>query len=208
MQGEVHHPVFARFFDRLSRCVDDVGPRRDQLLAGLTGRVLEIGAGNGISFSHYPTSVTEVIAVEPEPYLRAKARAAAQTAPVRVNVQAGVAGELPFPDESFDAAVACLVLCSVPDQPTALGELRRVLKAGAQLRFLEHVRAPTAAKARSQALVDRSRIWPGLFGGCHCARDTVTAIQAAGLRIDLLERFDLGPSVILTNPHVLGYAVR
>jgi ubiquinone/menaquinone biosynthesis C-methylase UbiE len=207
MGSEIRHPAFARFFDRLSRWVDDVGPHRDELLAGLTGRVLEIGAGNGIGFSHYPSTVTEVVAIEPEPYMRAKAEQAAAMAPVPVSVQAGTAEELELPDGSFDAAVASLVLCSVRDPSTALREIRRVLRAGGELRFLEHVRAPTR-KARVQAIADRSRIWPGLFGGCHCSRDTAAAIEAAGFRINQVESFDIGPSVILTNPHVLGRAVR
>jgi ubiquinone/menaquinone biosynthesis C-methylase UbiE len=209
MPSTVRHPLFARWFDRLSRAMEpELGPRRDALLSGLSGRVLEVGAGNGIGFRHYPSTVNEVVAIEPEPYLRAKAEQAAATAPVPVTVHAGVAAELDQPDASFDAVVACAVLCSVPDQPEALGELRRVLKPGAELRFLEHVRASTPARARVQALADGSRLWPSVSGGCHCARDTAAAIEAAGFRIDRLERFNLGPSVILTNPHILGRAVR
>lgn len=186
----------------------EVGARRDELLAGLTGRVLEIGAGNGIGFSHYPASVSEVVAIEPEPYLRARAEEAAASAPVPVRVLPGTAEALDVPDGSFDAAVASLVLCSVPDQPRALRELRRVLRAGAELRFFEHVRAPTPGKARVQALADGSRIWPAVSGGCHCNRDTPVAIEAAGFRITQLKRFDVGPSLTLTNPHVLGRALR
>ena len=177
-------------------------------MAGLNGCVLEIGAGNGVGFSDYPSSVSEVVAVEPEPYLRAKAQRAAAAAPVPVSVQAGVADRLELPDASFDAAVASLVLCTVPDQPAALRELRRVLKAGGELRFLEHVRAPTPHKARVQAIADGSRIWPRLGGGCHCSRDTPAEITAAGFTIDRLESFDVGPSLVLTNPHVLGCAMR
>src|ERR1700693_2906033 len=93
MAEELRHPLFARFFDRLSRVMEkDLGPFRDQLLAGLEGRVLELGAGNGINFAHYPQSVTEVVAIEPEPYLRGKASAAAAQAPVPVTVRPGLAG--------------------------------------------------------------------------------------------------------------------
>lgn len=209
MPTEVRHPLFARWFDRLSRSMErEVGPRRDALLAGLTGRVLEIGAGNGIGFRHYPWTVSEVVAIEPEPFMRAKAERAAQAAAVPVSVHAGVVEALEHPDGSFDAAVSCAVLCSVPDQQTALRELRRVLKAGGELRFLEHVRAPTPGRARVQAIADGSRIWPLLGGGCHCSRDTAAQIQAAGFRIERLEHFNLGPSLNLTNPHVLGRAVR
>src|SRR5436309_15868292 len=112
MQDEFKHPLFARLFDRLSAVMErDLGPVRDRLTAGLTGRVLELGAGNGSNFSHYPATVDEVLAIEPEPYLRAKALEAAARAPIQVTVKAGLAGELALEPESFDAAVCSLVLC-------------------------------------------------------------------------------------------------
>src|SRR6185503_8191601 len=100
-----------------------------------------IGAGNGINFANYPPEVTEVVAVEPEAYLRDKAMQAAATAPVEVTVLNGLADALPFEDGSIDAAVTSLVLCSVPDQSRALSEIARVLKPGGRLRFYEHVLA-------------------------------------------------------------------
>jgi ubiquinone/menaquinone biosynthesis C-methylase UbiE len=206
---DVKHPLFARFFDRLSGVMEkEVGQWRDELLAGLSGRVIEIGAGNGMNFRHYPASVTEVVALEPEPYLRAKAQRAASSAPVRVSVRAGVADALEVADASFDAAVACLVLCTVPDQQAALAELRRVLKGDGQLRFLEHVRSEKPGKARVQTLMDGAGIWPRLAGGCHSSRDTVSAVQAAGFRVQRERSIDVGPPWMLTNPHVLGSAVR
>jgi ubiquinone/menaquinone biosynthesis C-methylase UbiE len=206
---EVRHPLFARFFDRLSRFMEaEVGQRRDQLLAGLDGRVLEIGAGNGINFGHYPDSVSEVVALEPEAYLRAKAEEAAKAAAIRVTVQPGVAERLDFPDVSFDGVVACLVLCSVSDPADAIAELARVLKPGGSLRFFEHVRAPGGTKARLQSWADGSGIWPRLGGGCHSARDTVAAIESAGFRVQELEQLTVGPGWAITNPHVLGRASR
>jgi ubiquinone/menaquinone biosynthesis C-methylase UbiE len=103
---------------------------RRKLLAGLAGRVLEVGAGNGLNFAHYPPAVTEVLAVEPEPYLSGLAQAAAAQAPVPVRVVDGTADALPTPDASMDGAVASLVLCSVPNQARALAELDRVLRPG------------------------------------------------------------------------------
>src|SRR5712691_4607513 len=100
---------------------------RRRLLAGLEGRVVELGAGSGINFRHYPDSVTEVVAVEPEDYLRGLAEQAATTAPVPVRVVSGVSGDLPLEDASCDAGVACLVLCTVPDPRRALAELARVI---------------------------------------------------------------------------------
>jgi len=209
MPTDIQHPLFARLFDRLSRVMErDVGVRRDELLAGLSGRVLEIGPGNGMNFSHYPGTVEEVVALEPEPYLRAKAHDAARTARVPVSVRAGVADHLELPDASFDAAVASLVLCSVPEQASALAELRRVLKPGGELRFMEHVRSSNPGKARLQTILDGAGIWPHVSGGCHCARDTVTAMRVAGFRVERVSSIGFGPSWLITNPHVLGCAVR
>lgn len=205
--SDVRHPIFSRFYERLSRLMErDVGERRDELLAGLTGRVVEIGAGNGMNFAHYPSEVEEVVAFEPEAYLREKAEAAAAKAPVRVTVDDAPADPLPLPDGSIDTAVASLVLCTVPDPGRALAELRRVLKPGGELRFMEHVRSRAPRKARLQRRLDRLGIWPWFAGGCHCSRDTVAAIEAAGFSVERVRDFELGPSWGITNPHVLGVA--
>jgi ubiquinone/menaquinone biosynthesis C-methylase UbiE len=204
---QVHHPFFARCFDRLSRWMEpEVGKHRDRLVTGLEGRVLEVGAGNGVNFSRYPQSVREVVALEPEPFLRAKAELAAQRAPVPVRVQAGVAAPLPFESDTFDAAVACLVLCTVPDLHAALNELRRVLKPDGELRFLEHVRSDRATKARIQRLSDASHIWPLVGGGCHCSRPTAEAVTQTGFEITELESLHFGPPWFITNPHMRGIA--
>lgn len=203
----VRHPIFSRFFDRLSRLMErEVGEHRQELLTGLSGRVVEIGAGNGMNFQHYPHTVEEVVALEPEAYLREKAEEAARRAPVKVSVRDGLADPLPLQDGEFDAAVASLVLCTVPGPGRALSELRRVLKPSGELRFLEHVRSDRPRKARIQGRLDRSGIWPRVGGGCHCARDTVGAIESAGFRVDRVRSLDFGPSWVITNPHVLGVA--
>jgi ubiquinone/menaquinone biosynthesis C-methylase UbiE len=204
---EVRHPLFARFFNRFAGLMErELGERRRELLAGLSGRVLEVGAGNGMNFRHYPASVDDVVALEPEPYLRSKAELAAREAPVKVGVGSAAAYPLPLEDESVDAAVTSLVLCTVPDQQAALAELRRVLKPGAELRFMEHVRSHRPRKARVQDWSDRSGIWPRMAGGCHCARKTVGAIEAAGFEIESVRDFGLGPSWSITHPHVIGVA--
>jgi ubiquinone/menaquinone biosynthesis C-methylase UbiE len=204
------HPIFARVFARVSPGMDAQGAveHRRALLSGLAGRVLEVGAGNGLNFAHFPPAVTEVLAVEPEPYLRALAETAAQRAAIPIRVVDGTADALPRPDASMDAAVASLVLCSVPDQARALAELRRVLRPGGELRFFEHIQADTAGLAWAQRLADL--IWPTLVGGCHTSRDTLTAITTAGFQITSVQRFRFPDSRLPSPaaPHVLGIARR
>ena len=138
------HPLFARWYARTSLLMErGIAVHRAKLLAGLSGKVIEVGAGNGLNFRHYPSTVAEVVAVEPEPYLRELAVAAAERAPVPVRVVAGTADRLSAAESEFDGGVASLVLCSVPDQAVALTELRRAIRPGGELRFFEHVRADT-----------------------------------------------------------------
>ncbi|MFC4017217.1 class I SAM-dependent methyltransferase [Micromonospora sp. GCM10011542] len=206
------HPIFARVYERLSVTMDRAGvaEHRHTLVAGLSGRVIEVGAGNGRQFAHYPPTVTEVVAVEPETYLRAAAARAAQAAPVPVRVVDALAERLPGGDCEYDAAVVGLVLCTVPDQGAALAEIRRVVRPGGQLRFLEHVVAEEPGALRRIQRVADATLWPHLFGGCHTARDTATAIEAAGFVITDLRRFRLpenGPTSP-SSPIVLGTATR
>jgi ubiquinone/menaquinone biosynthesis C-methylase UbiE len=206
----VHHPIFARFYDRLGREAEARGAseHRDRLLAGLEGRVVEVGAGNGLNFPHYPPTVTEVVAVEPESYLRERAEEAARAAPVPVTVVDGTADALPAQDATFDAGVASLVLCSVPDQAAALAELHRVIRPGGELRFYEHVVSTKPRLARMQRIADHT-IRPFLAGGCRAGRDTLAEIEAAGFVVESCDRFDfLVCPVDVSAPHVLGTARR
>ncbi len=206
------HPIFARVYERVSVAMDRAGAagHRRELLAGLSGRVIEIGAGNGRMFAHYPPGVTEVLAVEPEPRLRASAVVAAHRAPVPVRVVDGVAEDLPGGDGSFDAAVTGLVLCSVAEQHVALAEIHRVVRPGGQLRFLEHVAADRPGWMRRTQRIADATLWPRMFAGCHTGRDTAAAIEAAGFVITGLRRFTFppgGPSGPAA-PHILGSATR
>lgn len=203
----VRHPIFARLYPGMARAMERGGmaEHRAALLAGLTGEVIEIGAGSGSNFPHYPPTVTRVLAVEPEPRLRRTAQAAADGAPVTVEVVDGLAAHLPADDRSADAVVCALVLCSVPDQHAALREIHRVLKPNGQLRFLEHVRADTPGMVRVQRLLDAT-LWPHLAGGCRTGRDTATAIRQAGFGVDRIDRFRFPDLRSPLSSHILGQA--
>lgn len=208
----VHHPVFARFYARMSVTADlkgGIAAHREELLSGLSGRVIEIGAGNGLNFAHYPGAVSEVVAIEPERSLRQLAAGAGMRAEVPVDVVPGTAEALPVKSEAFDAAVASLVLCTVRDLPRALGEIKRVLRPGGELRFFEHTLASGRALATAQRAVDRT-VWPLLFGGCHTARDTLAAIEAAGFELGTYRRLRIPERGVQlpSSPCVLGVARR
>ncbi len=205
---EVRHPIFARLYARFSADEEAKGGAelRDELLAGLAGRVVEVGAGHGLNFAHFPIAVTEVVAIEPEPHLRELASEAAARAPVPVTLVDGVADSLPLPDASCDAAVCSLVLCSVADPDAALAEVRRVLRPGGGLRFYEHVLADTPGLARVQRVINVAH--PLLAGGCHITRDTEAAIERAGFEIVRIRRFRFAPMLPSkhVSPKILGTA--
>jgi SAM-dependent methyltransferase len=208
---DIERPRFARMYVKASGNAERRGAteHRRRLLDGLAGTVVELGAGHGLNFPHYPPTVSAVIAIEPEPTLRAHATEAAANAPVPVRVLGGVADELPLEDASVDAAVASLVLCSVPDPDRALAELHRVLRPGGELRFYEHVIPNCQPRRLLLQAADHSGLWPRIAGGCHPARDTTTAIERAGFEIQASERLMFAaarfePSI----PYILGKATR
>jgi ubiquinone/menaquinone biosynthesis C-methylase UbiE len=172
----IRNPLFAWYFARCGARNEERGNRelRRETLAGLDGRVVEVGVGTGLNFPHYPPEVREVLAVEPEPYLRERATETARSAPVPVRVVDGTADRIPT-DEAYDAVVVSGLLCSVADPVAALAEFRRVLRPGGRLRFYEHVRSHDAVFGQAQDAADL--VWPRLMGGCHCNRDTLAAIR-------------------------------
>jgi ubiquinone/menaquinone biosynthesis C-methylase UbiE len=209
MSSSVNHPVFARLYTRLiapSLARQGGDELRRRVLSGLSGTVVEVGAGDGANFAHYPETVGRVIAVEPESHLRARAGSRADE---RVVLRDADAADLPLGDGEADAVVFCLVLCSVPSQATALAEARRVLRPDGELRFLEHVQAAEpGAVRRLQGVLDTT-LWPRLCGGCHLGRDTAAAIEHAGFDVVEIDRFSFpdgarGPS----SSVILGRAVR
>ncbi len=205
------HPVVARLLPALISRADERGARehRKELLSYLAGRVIEVGAGTGANFPWYPPEVTDVVAVEPEPYLRQRARKAAQSGAVPIRVVDGVAERLPFPDRTFDAGVASLLLCSVCDPALALGEFARVIRPGGVLAFYEHVRSTDGRLALLQRALDAT-LWPLVSGGCHCSRDLLPMMDSSGFRVEEVRRILFRPSALFVHlgPYVLGRARR
>lgn len=207
---KVSHPFCARLYAKQSQVAESrgVAEQRRRMLAGLVGNVVEIGAGNGLTFAHYPQAVTLVHAFEPDPYLRGLAARAADDAAVPVKVADAVAEDLPLEDASVDAAVASLVLCSVRDPARAIAELHRVVRPGGELRFNEHVVSERAVGRALQITADAT-LWPTLSGGCHLARDTRTALIDGGFGIERVERFVFRVSALdPPKTHILGTARR
>ena len=195
---ERRHPLFARCLARSAAIAERKGADvlRRRLVEGLAGRVVEIGAGTGVQFRHYPPAVTEVIAIEPEPTLRAMATEAAREAPVPVRVLSGLADALPLDDGEVDAGVCAGVLCSVDDPAAALRELARVIRPDGELRFYEHVASSRPRAAALQRGLDASGIWAHAMGGCHTARRSDATIAAAGFAIERVERFSFRPTLL------------
>jgi ubiquinone/menaquinone biosynthesis C-methylase UbiE len=183
MPSEHEHPWFARLYERLTARADLRGndKMRARLAAGLNGRVLEIGAGNGLNFRYYAAGL-HVVGIEPDPHMLTRAVPRMSRAAAKIDLAAADGQSLPFRSGSFDAAVVCLVLCTIPDPGAALSEVRRVMKPGGQVRFFEHVRAPGRVIAAIQNAVDP--VWARAFAGCHPNRDTAEVIRSAGFRIE------------------------
>jgi ubiquinone/menaquinone biosynthesis C-methylase UbiE len=164
-----------------------LSPLRERVCAGLTGEVLEIGFGSGTNVPFYPGTVSKVTAVEPSHVSWELARSRVRSSGVRIE-RAGLDGQaLPFPDGSFDSALSTWTMCTIPDAPAALREVRRVLKPGARLHFLEHGLAPHAAVRRWQRRFEP--IQKRVAGGCHLTRQIPDLITAAGFTIIEADQF-------------------
>ncbi|HYD10289.1 MAG TPA: class I SAM-dependent methyltransferase [Acidimicrobiales bacterium] len=157
---------------------------RAELLGGISGRVLEVGAGTGLNLPHYDgAAVTDLVLTEPDAAMRTKLDIKAVALGVKATVVDAGAERLPFDDESFDAVVSTLVLCSVRDQQAALAEIRRVLRPGGTLVFLEHVAAEhDAHRLKRQRRLEP--VWKRVLGNCHLTRRTEQAIRDAGFTFE------------------------
>ena len=183
------HRWFAATYDLLNRGVERrvFGPLRLWVVGEATGNVLEIGAGTGASFPYYQ-HVQQLTVVEPDPHMLARAERRAAVLGLDAELRQAPAEELPFPDQTFDAVVCTLVLCSVGDPRRVLAEVRRTLKPRGTLRFIEHVRAD-GRLGRIQDFI--APCWQRLAAGCHLNRRTMQTIQESGFRLDRIERVNL-----------------
>jgi 2-polyprenyl-3-methyl-5-hydroxy-6-metoxy-1,4-benzoquinol methylase len=205
----VDNPFFARLWTFLSTHEPEalVALRRENL-AGLSGRVLEVGAGTGTNFEFYPDTVTEVVAVEPERRLAVLALKAAAAASVPVTVSGQTVEQFAATGEPFDGVVCSLVLCSIDEPDSVVAQLLSLLRPGGELRYLEHV-ASSGARARLQKLADAT-VWPRLSGNCHTYRHTEESIASAGFRVTGERREWVMPAwmPLPTGEFAIGRAVK
>ncbi|HEU5253935.1 MAG TPA: methyltransferase domain-containing protein [Solirubrobacterales bacterium] len=200
--------MFSAFYDRAFAATEEAGLRqmRAELLRQARGRVLELGSGTGLNLELYPREGLDSLTLtEPDPHMfKQLQERAKEKCPGADLLEAG-AEKLPFDDDSFDTVVVTLVLCTVPDQPAALREISRVLAPGGQLLFLEHVRAEDPGLAKWQDRLEKP--WRFLGDGCHCNRDTVAGIRAAGFEVDEVDRGELPKAPPIVRPLERGTAV-
>src|SRR6516165_324881 len=195
--------IFAACYDRMNARMEEAGMRafRTGLLAQAQGRVLEIGAGTGLNLALYGPELESLTVTEPErPMLKRLEQHVQERTPSALVLRAP-AEDLPFEDGSFDTAVSTLVLCGVDDQPRALRELRRVLRPGGQLLFIEHVRSDDPRTAHMQ---DRMNWLNRLVVCCDCNRPTLGSIQEAGFTITQVEHTALPKAPKFASPTIIG----
>ena len=218
--------LFASYYDRALKATEEngLGAMRTALLAGASGRVVEIGAGTGVNLDLYGEGVEDLTLIEPDPHMGAKLRErlaargveagadpmaattdAEEAAPVPARLVAAPAEALPFEDDTFDTAVATLVLCTVPDPVAAIGELARVLKPGGKLLFIEHVRNADPDGARWQDRLEKP--WRFMADGCYCNRDTEANLRASSFTVETVEHGKMPKAMPIVRPLIRGTAV-
>jgi ubiquinone/menaquinone biosynthesis C-methylase UbiE len=199
--SRIHAWVLAHLGKRYERMVVE---RKRALFAGIGGNVLEIGPGTGPNLVYYPSGI-HWLGVEPNPYMYPYLRAAAERAGLQVDLRTGTAERLPADDNSMDAVVSTLVLCSVRDPEGVLQEVRRVLKPIGRFLFLEHVAAPPGTRLRKvQTFIHP--LWKIIGDGCHPDRETGPAIEHAGFAQVHYENFRLPLGPVATQ--IAGFAVK
>lgn len=201
--------LFARVYDRAVAATEEACFQawRAELLADLSGTVVELGAGSGANLAHYPATVERLVVTEPEPLMLSQLRRRLDRVDggIDVTVQRASAASLPLGDDEADAVVATLVLCSVPDQAAVLAEVRRILRPGGRFVFLEHVAAEDRPdRLRWQQRLDH--VWPFFVGGCHLTRRTEAAIVEAGFALDEVTHESARKAVPVVRPTIRGRA--
>ncbi|HEY0280975.1 MAG TPA: class I SAM-dependent methyltransferase [Solirubrobacterales bacterium] len=200
--------VFARVYDRALKATEEngLGAMRRDLLETASGRVIEVGAGTGVNLELFGAGVEDLTLVEPDPHMGAQLRKRlSERTPVPAQLVAAPAEALPFPDDTFDTAVAMLVLCTIPDPIAAIDEMARVLKPGGRLLFIEHVRSDDPDRARWQDRLEKP--WRFVADGCHCNRDTEAGLRASAFEVRSLEHGKLPKSPPIARPLIRGTAV-
>jgi SAM-dependent methyltransferase len=179
--------VFAAMYDRVLRPSEEHGLAdiRRRTLAGLSGTVLEIGAGTGLNLGKYPDEVDTLIACEPTPEMAEHLRARADEFDHDLDIRDAVAEALPFPDDSVDHAVSTLVLCTVDDLDQSCGELARVIRPGGTLRLVEHIGPADGFLGGVQRTIEPA--WKVGARGCRLTRDPREALAAAGFDVSNLQ---------------------
>lgn len=202
------NPLFAPLYDRIMAAAEERGlrARRERLLGDARGAVLEIGAGTGLNVDAYPAAVERLVLTEPAPAMARRLRArVAASGRSGIEIVEAPADALPFDDATFDEAVTTLVLCSVADRVAALVEVRRVLRPGGRLRFLEHVAATPSGPSRLQRVLQP--VQRTLADGCRLDLRMDPLLTAAGFTVERSEPFEL-PAPSWVRPAVAGVAVR
>ncbi|HEX4752101.1 MAG TPA: class I SAM-dependent methyltransferase [Solirubrobacterales bacterium] len=201
--------LFARFYDRALKETEEngLGAMRAALLADASGRVVEIGAGTGVNLDLYGPEVEDLTLVEPDPHMGARLRERLEAADVSVprRLVAAPAEAIPFAEDTFDTAVATLVLCTVPDPAAAISELARVLKPGGRLLFIEHVRSDDPGRARWQDRFEKP--WRFMADGCYCNRDTEASLRASSFQVEAIEHGKMPKAMPIVRPLIRGTAV-
>ena len=200
--GRIFAAGYDTFQSRMER--EFFGAIRHDMLASASGRVVEIGSGTGANLQHYPSTVEELVCTEPEEPMARRLREKAAASDLNVRVVEAPAESLPFDDDSFDTAVATLVLCTVNEPDRTLAEIDRVLKPGGRFIFMEHVRATDPGLAKWQ---DRLHpLWVRFGHGCHCNRPTYESIEASQLSIESHRRGRIPKAPPIVRPLLTGVA--
>ena len=197
--------LFAITYDSNMARLEKAGLRalRESLITAAGGHVLEIGGGTGANLPIYGPQVESLTITEPETAMVRRLERRVREGASQAKVLRAPAEDLPFDDHTFDVAVSTLVLCGVSDQPRALRQLRRVLRPGGQLLFIEHVRSADARLARRQ---DRMNPVNRLMACCDCNRPTLNSIQEAGFTVTQVEHLTWQKVPSFASPLIVGSA--